>query len=325
MSECCIRVVDCGGNGARRADVIGGEVKNLVSTTEAGTPPQLLDFAVGKLLRGTKAIAFATAGVVEDHRVVVKSPNIPWLNGTDLAAMAKRETGLPAVVGNDMEAAVTGMAELFPKLPYFMGITWSSGIGLRIWREGIGILSDAEGGHVIIDNSPYAPLCGCGLRGCAESILGGDAVARRVKDELEVRGKSVPEDTHPSKYLDEQYEAGAPWACNIYDQVFDGMGVFLAGIQSLLCLPAIVWKGSFAKAFFRDPKKIAKLKERACRKIMKPSWVEDLTFHISPEPPVDKDSFIGASRLARDLLDLRSSGPRARSARRRPGTSGRNG
>lgn len=299
-----LRVIDVGGNGARRAEVIGTDVVDLIRSSDISSPEDLVEFATDKLPAGTEAIAYATAGIVTNHRHITVSPNAHWLDGVDLGGITRKAAGKPAIVCNDMEAAVTGMAALFPQLEYFLGITWSSGIGVRVWRKGLGILTDSEGGHMCLDPSPFAPVCGCGRRGCAEAIAGGDALARRVIAETQARGIHIPASVPPGRFLDESYCRHVEWACSIYYLIFNAMSLYLANLQSLLHLPAVVWKGSCAKAFLADENGVRRLRNFAKQHCVNPAWVNELQFLFSPEPPVDKDSFIGAAALAQKEATL---------------------
>src|SRR4030042_388436 len=277
-----IRVIDIGGDGFRRVDIessavekIRAEIKDKIKDTDIIKRKKesicdldsLMRFVVDGLDSDKiKGIAYSVAGVIEDHRLIKNSPNAHFLDGVDLKDVTekylkeKKQIELESFVFNDMETAVTGMATLLGNPPYFMGITWSTGIGLRIWSDGK-ILSVAEGGHMVLEPSPFAPLCGCGKRGHAEAIMGGASIERRVvaeasalglPDELKITFGKGEGQIRAAKFLDDaylgQYSGQAKiWATDFYGRVVRGMGIFLANIQSLLNLPLIVWKGTVAR------------------------------------------------------------------------------
>jgi predicted NBD/HSP70 family sugar kinase len=236
------------------------------------------------------------AGEIEKHSIVVKSPNIHMLDGKSLSTLTMGKTGKPCIVGNDMECAVMGMSALLPNENYFMGITWSSGIGLRFYKDGE-IIAESEGGHVPLDPSPYAPLCGCEVRGCAESILGGHAIRRRVVSETQSLGISIPEDVDPCKALDQAYESGQDWAVSIYELIATGMAAFLANKVTLLRVPTIVWKGSFAKNALPIIEKAIRLRMK--KKLINKKWADEVKFLFSPDP--ENDGLIGAAKLFESL------------------------
>ncbi len=241
------------------------------------------------------------AGEIKDG-VVIKSPQIPWLNGYNLTIETIRKLRgrkLPerTVVYNDMDGAVMGMAQLLSQHPYFMGITWSSGIGLRVYKNGE-ILAPCEGGHIPLDSSPFAPLCGCGLRGCVESICGGESIRRRVLAETEILGIDIPRmapPLHPCYFLDDCFRKDHDWAFDIYSNVAFGMGIFLTTIQALFRLPLVVWKGKFA--FNALPLISDMIRNYMKKKLINPLWETEIRFIFSPEP--EKDSLIGAAALFR--------------------------
>jgi len=301
----CIRAIDGGGNGFRRADVWGtGELVDLKPRPPVETAEELLDFVFENLPAQTIGVAYALAGVIENHNKVIKSPNIHLLDGVLLGDLTKKRLekhNFPrnAVVCNDMEGAVAGMATLLPDLPYFLGITWSSGIGLRVWFERKIMVLEVEGGHIPLDPSPFAPRCGCEIRGCAESILGGKAIRRRVTAETEALGIPFPGNIDPSRFLDERFDKGEEWAVNIYDMISTGMATFLANLQSLLHLPAVVWKGTFAK--YALPRIEGEIRRKMRAKLINPSWEEEMKFYFSPQP--ETDALIGAAAVLRNALD----------------------
>lgn len=332
-----IRVIDIGGDGFRRVDIdsravekieakdveqIRAEIKEKIKDTDIikrkkesiSDLDSLMQFAVDGLDSGKiKGIAYSVAGVIEDHGLIKNSPNAHFLDDVDLKEKTEgylKKAELESFVFNDMETAVTGMATLLGKPPYFMGITWSTGIGLRIWSDGK-ILSVAEGGHMVLEPSPFAPLCGCGKRGHAEAIIGGASIERRVVAEANALG--LPEELNimfgkaegqirTPRFLDEaylgQYSSEAKiWAGDFYGRVVRGMGIFLANIQSLLNLPLIVWKGTVAREVLWGRLGLEpEVREVMREYLIDPSWADQDNLRLVETPGQgDRDAFIGAA------------------------------
>jgi len=291
--EKSVRAVDGGGNGFRKADIYGTEARNLVCTKpgQITTPSGLVAFSSANLPAGNQGIAYTIAGDAKDG-IMIKSSQIHWLDGVSLAALTSHAAGCHADLFNDMDGAVAGMARLVPIEPYFAGITWSSGLGIRVWKHK-GIMAPCEGGHMPLDPSPFASLCGCGLRGCVESVCGGERVKQRIIAETACLGITIPKNMHPCRFLDQSFDKQMPWAVGIYDMVALGMGTFLASLQTLMRLPLVIWKGTFAK------NALSRIEERIRydmrRKLMNASWEADMEFLFSPEP--EKDALIGAAAL----------------------------
>lgn len=324
-----IRVIDIGGDGFRKVDIpIDTEfkVENIEDQIkkrpiEKPKDPEsiktirsLMDFVTHgpAELKEIKGIAYSVAGVIEGHNLVKESPNAHFLDDVRLKDETEDylKNDTKSFVFNDMEAAVTGMHVLLPEERYFMGITWSTGIGLRIWSDGK-ILSVAEGGHMVLDPSPFAPLCGCGKQGHAEAIIGGGAIERRIKVEAKVleltkglkitlgkdKGQVRPATFLDEAYLEEYSDEAKNWARDFYPRVIQGMGIFLANIQTLLNLPLIVWKGTLAhKALWDKLSLLPDVRTVMREHLIDPTWAREDKLRLIETPgPGDWDAFIGAA------------------------------
>ena len=67
---------------------------------------------------------------------------------------------------------------------------------------------------MVLDPSPFAPLCGCGKRGHAEAIIGGGAIERRIiaeadalelTKELKITLGKAEGQVRPAEFLDKAY------------------------------------------------------------------------------------------------------------------------
>lgn len=86
---------------------------------------------------------------------------------------------------------------------------------------------------------------------------------------------------------------------SIYDLISSGMASFLAGIQSIFHLPAVVWKGTFAKNALPRIEQDIHMKMRS--KLIKPSWAGEMRFLFSPKPK--EDGLIGAAQIYKSLKE----------------------
>lgn len=184
-------------------DVGGSSVKHLLAPARASmdTPP--VPLARGRNatpkaspVEGLAAIAASLRGDVELERlvlsipglvdeaegVVVRSTNIPALDGIPLGAQLRAELGIPVDVINDGHAAAVAEA------------SWGAGAGIDdvfVLALGTGIAgahvahgqvvpgahgSAGELGHITIE--PDGDVCSCGRRGCLETIIGAPALRR---------------------------------------------------------------------------------------------------------------------------------------------------
>jgi glucokinase len=175
--------------------------------------------------------------------------------------MVERRFGLPAKVENDANAA--GLAEvLFGAAVGYRDVfyvTVSTGIGTgiiiggKIYHGKNGVAG--EGGHVSIDyHSAYR--CGCGTLGCIEALAAGPAMVRRARVRLE------QEHTMPSllrdftrgqpghitpKLIEDAARARDPLACSLIDETGFYLGVWLAGMITLLDPDVVVMGGGVAQ------------------------------------------------------------------------------
>ncbi|MFE6734502.1 ROK family protein [Microbacterium sp. NPDC057650] len=98
----------------------------------------------------------------------------------DIAERARGVIDAPFAVENDVKAAALGAASLRPDEASMAYLNLGTGVAAgvitdgRIWRGRHG--SAGEVGHISVD--PHGRVCGCGQRGCVETLCGGGALAR---------------------------------------------------------------------------------------------------------------------------------------------------
>lgn len=98
----------------------------------------------------------------------------------DIAARAGAVLRAPIAVENDVKAAALGAAALHGGSGSMAYLNLGTGVAAgivsegRIWRGARG--TAGEVGHIGVD--PAGRLCGCGQRGCIETLCGGGALAR---------------------------------------------------------------------------------------------------------------------------------------------------
>lgn len=142
--------------------------------------------AIAASLRGDaelERVVLSIPGLVDEAAgVVVRSTNIPALDGRPLGAQLSAELGIPVDVINDGHAAAVAEA------------SWGAGAGVDdvfVLALGTGIAgahvahgqvvpgahgSAGELGHITIE--PDGSICSCGRRGCLETIIGAPALRR---------------------------------------------------------------------------------------------------------------------------------------------------
>jgi glucokinase len=168
----------------------------------SGTASDALDCVHGAIeavmKKGPEArptmIGVSSPGPLDPRKgIVLNSPNMPCWRNYPLLAEIQRAYGLPTRIDNDANSAglaeaVWGAGAGYDNVFY---ATIGTGIGTAIvlnrnifhGRTG----AAAEGGHMSIDINA-AVRCGCGKRGCIESMASGPALAQRVREMIAKNG-----------------------------------------------------------------------------------------------------------------------------------------
>ena len=146
--------------------------------------------------RGLRSLGIGVGvpGLVDIRRgSLVFAPNLRWRD-VPLREMWTHRFDLPVFVENEANAAALG--------EYYFGVArdvqnliyLSAGVGLgggiiingKLFRGSSGYAGEI--GHMTMD--PDGELCGCGKRGCWETVVGPRAIVRRVKEALETNAES---------------------------------------------------------------------------------------------------------------------------------------
>ncbi|MEW5721839.1 MAG: ROK family protein [Thermodesulfobacteriota bacterium] len=232
---------------------------------ERGPEPIINDIVrhLGQLLKdlpedGRPAgLAVGAAGVIlPDQGVLAAAPNLPGWRDIPLAARLSEALGLEARIENDANLFTLGewLAGAGRGLRNMVGLTLGTGVGGglilngRLWNGSFG--TAAEIGHVPVE--PEGRECGCGGRGCLETISSATAIANTARD-LIARGGGCAYHGPPGELtaarLHELAAQGDPVALAAFGRAGWGLGVALAGVFNLLGLEGAVFGGGAAPAW----------------------------------------------------------------------------
>lgn len=157
---------------------------DAVLATITGTARQLAHRARSNALTPT-AVGLAAPGIVhETEGVAVWSANL-GLRSVPLRDHVATRLDLPTVLGHDVRAGALAEARLGAgrRVPRMWFVAIGTGIAAAHVIDGHtdrGAHGTAgELGHIVV--CPDGPPCGCGNRGCLESIASASAVARRYE------------------------------------------------------------------------------------------------------------------------------------------------
>ncbi len=147
---------------------------------------ELLESLGGSLVPGPLGIGLPGA-LDLDRGVVVHSPNIPCWHGYAARDRLSAITGREVILENDANCAgiAEGWVGAARSVRSFLAVTLGTGVGGgvildgRIWHGDSG--RGGEVGHVVVD--PDGMACGCGGRGCLETLASATAVMRMAREQ----------------------------------------------------------------------------------------------------------------------------------------------
>lgn len=185
--------IDIGGTKIALARVANGVIldRRQVATPRTGRGEDLVAAIVGELgpVSHRCRIAVATTGVVRAGRLTALNPStLPIEDDFPLRAAIAGATGVEPLVVNDAQAAAWGEFRhgAGRGCRTFAFVTTSTGIGAGVVAEGKLLIGRAglagHLGHVAAERN--GPPCGCGRRGCLETLASGTAIGRRGSDLL---------------------------------------------------------------------------------------------------------------------------------------------
>jgi glucokinase len=198
------------------------------------------------------AVGVVVPGVVdEDHGVAVRSANFGWRD-VALRSLLADHVGLPVVLGHDVRAGGLAEATLGAARGAKSTLFVALGTGIAVahvvdgqpqpgasWTAG-------ELGHVVVD--PSGSLCGCGQRGCLETIASAAAIERRYTAISGHQGVTAEQ-------VAGLVRAAEPAALQVWQDAVDALATALVMAVMLLDPEVIVIGGglSLAGATLLDP------------------------------------------------------------------------
>lgn len=203
---------------------------------------------IGRARFGTPAAAAGVAvpGIVDEHTgVAAYSANLGWRDLPLRDLLSRRLDGIPVALGHDVRTG--GLAEgrigagrdadRFLFVPLGTGIAGAIGIGGRIETGAHG--SAGEIGHIVV--RPGGLLCGCGQRGCLETVASAAAVGRAW---AEACGDPAAGAADAAKAV----ESGDPRAAAVWRDAVDALADGLVTGLTLLDPRTLIIGGGLAEA-----------------------------------------------------------------------------
>jgi len=260
--EKLVLAADLGGTNLRMAVVNGyGEIvfRHKVSTPNNGRREDILDAITGSVERcvsetrgGTRISAFGAAvpAIVNSRDgIILRSPNLPVLNGFEFASHFREKLGMPVVLENDANSAAVGenWKGASRGIENSICVTLGTGVGGGIIIDGK-LLRGVDGtageiGHIAVE--PEGHPCGCGSKGCVEQYSSAIAIKRLVTELSQRFPDSVlsgETDVTPLMVY-EAGLAGDKLSLEVFRSFATYLGIALGGLVNVLNPEAIVLGG----------------------------------------------------------------------------------
>nr|WP_202418053.1 ROK family protein [Streptomyces sp. YIM 132580] len=250
--------------------------------------------AYGEEHFGEAAVAAGVAvpGIVDAEKgIAVYAANLGWRDVPLRALLGERLGGIPVALGHDVRTG--GLAEgrigagrdadRFLFVPLGTGIAGAIGIAGEIEAGAHGYAGEI--GHIVV--RPDGPDCGCGQRGCLETLASAAAVSRAW---AAASGDPEADAADCAKAV----ESGDPAAVAVWRDAVDALAAGLVTALTLLDPRTLIIGGGLAEA------------GETLFTPLRAAVEERVTFqklpHIVPAALGDTAGCLGAGLLAWDLL-----------------------
>ena len=258
MGDEVVIALDVGGTGMKCALVRpDGMVHHaerhptLAARGPAAVTANILDIAAGLGARARTdgltpvAAGVAVPGVVdEDAGIAVWSSNVGFRD-VALRDLVSDRLGVPTVLGHDVRVGGVAEARLGAGRDqrHVLFIAIGTGIAAAHVVDGKAFAgahgAAGEVGHIIV--RPGGPPCGCGARGCLESVASASAIGRRYAELSGVAGAAAFD-------VAARAAAGEPLAAAVWTEAVEALADGLLTAQALYDAGVVVLGGGLAEA-----------------------------------------------------------------------------
>lgn len=142
----------------------------------------LADLLIERASAQIIGIGVASPGLVDDAGLVHVADRLRWRD-VPLADTLQARTGLPTVVGNDVNLLALGLSRFRNRSGRdAIVVALDNGVGAAVLEGGEPVLGEqfaaGEIAHLTVD--PDGEPCPCGRRGCLDMVVGARHLARRL-------------------------------------------------------------------------------------------------------------------------------------------------
>lgn len=244
-----------------------------------------------------------------EEGIILEAPNLGWKN-VPLKRSLEKEFGCPVFVCNDVDAGVYGEYRFGAAegARTALGVFPGTGIGGAMVYEGK-IFRGKTGSCLEIGHVPVVPdgaLCGCGRRGCLETIASRLALSAEIAKAayrgqapyiLRVAGTDLA--NIRSGTIKEAIEAGDKAVDEILRDGAQQLGNVLAGAVNMLAPDVIVLGGGLVEAL---PRLFLEEVGKTLAKQVMPSYLK--TYELKVARLGDDAGAMGAAAWARHCVEV---------------------
>ncbi|MCT2583352.1 ROK family protein [Actinophytocola gossypii] len=189
-------------------------------------------------------VGVAAPGIVDErHGIARAAVNLGWRD-LPLRDQLSEAAGMPVALGHDVRTG--GLAEFTVGAatgkPNAMFVPIGTGIAAAVLVDGHRLDADGyagELGHVVVD--PLGAVCGCGTRGCLETVASAAFIARNYAART---GRPVTRAAEVAAAV----EAGDPDAVAVWSRAIDGLATALTTAVTLLAPEVVAIGGGLAES-----------------------------------------------------------------------------
>jgi glucokinase len=271
MTNEVIAAIDIGGTKiALGLSDLGGEPSlpfRRFPTDVARGPHRILEQALDELERmageaGARvaAVGCGCGGPLSRRRGLILSPaNLPGWDEFPIVDLIRERLRVPVGLDNDANAAALAEHEYGAgrgaESMVYMTISTGIGGGVILGSHLIHGVGDAAGevGHMIV--KPDGAPCGCGARGCLETICSGTSIARRAAERLANGAQSsalldggAGLKGITAKAVADAARAGDPLASEVWDETIEYLALGVGNVIAAFAPEAVVLGGGVSTA-----------------------------------------------------------------------------
>jgi len=188
--------------------------------------------------------------------MIEEAPNLPWKGQVPLAQLLSKRMNLNVVMTNDANAAAMGemVYGAARGMKHFVVLTLGTGVGSGIVIDGKLVYGSdgyaGELGHLTVDRTSNARLCGCGRRGCLETYCSARGIVKTAQDFLDAgRTSLLSEAPELSSYeIYKAAKAGDEVALETFQRTGEMLGAVCTDITTFCSPEAYIFFGGPMKA-----------------------------------------------------------------------------